>query len=296
MLGPRTYAAGGLDLGGEWSIQFDEHIGVKYYALVSGAAWLAVEGQHDPVRLEAGDCVLLPNGRRFIVARDLAFKATRFAEIPESEWKDGMATLNGGGDATMLAGHFGFSGAHVTMLLGQMPAIVSLREEQDKAGLRWVLERMRRELSESRPAASFVVQQLAHLMLVQVLRLYLSCHVGRGVGWLFALSDSRIAPTIHAIHANPGTSWTLPALARTAGMSRSKFALRFKNVTGYSPIEYLTHWRMLLAGDRLRRGGEPVSVIALSLGYESEAAFSTAFRRVMGVSPRKYSVQDSQSP
>jgi AraC-like DNA-binding protein len=93
---------------------------------------------------------------------------------------------------------------------------------------------------------------------------------------------------ISAMHADPGHPWTLQTLAARAGMSRSSFALKFKATVGKAPMEYLAYWRMLLAGDRLANAGDPVSVIALSLGYESESAFSTAFKRVMGCSPRQY--------
>lgn len=291
VLRPHTYVAGGFDLGGDWSIQFEKHGGVKYYALASGSAWLAVDGESDPVELAPGDCVLLPNGRRFVIARDLGFEPIRFAELRQSDWIGGVATVNGGGDATLLAGHFDYAGPQADMLLGAMPPIVRLRDEAEKAGVRWVLERMRQELVGSQPGAGLVVQHLAHLMLVQALRLYLSQGAGRGVGWLFALGDPRIAAAIGALHADPGAPWSLPALASAAGMSRSKFAARFKALSGSPPMEYLTRWRMLLALDRLTRGAEPVSVIALSLGYASEAAFSTAFKRVTGYAPRRYAGQ-----
>ncbi|CAO3429871.1 Transcriptional regulator, AraC family [Azospirillum endophyticum] len=295
LLRPHTYVVGGFDLGGEWSIQFEEHSGVKYYALVSGSAWLMIEGEQDPRRLEAGDCILLPNGRRFVIAKNLATKSIRFAELPKSDWDEGIVTLNGGGDTMMLGGHFDYSGPHTAMLLGTMPAVIGLRDENDKAGLLWTLERMRQELYGSQPGATLVVRHLAHLLLVQALRLYLSHGIGRGVGWLFALGDPKIAAAVEAIHANPGARWTLPALAEQAGMSRSKFAARFKAVSGLSPIDYLKRWRMLLACDRLTKRKEPISMIALSLGYESEAAFSTAFKRVMGCAPRKYAQQADET-
>ena len=91
------------------------------------------------------------------------------------------------------------------------------------------------------------------------------------------------------MHGDPAHRWTLQELAKRAGMSRSTFALKFKETVGASPMEYLTRWRMLLAGDRLTNSTDPISAIALSLGYESESAFSTAFKRVMGCSPRQYS-------
>jgi AraC-like DNA-binding protein len=90
------------------------------------------------------------------------------------------------------------------------------------------------------------------------------------------------------MHADPARRWTLNALASHAGMSRSSFALKFKQTVGQAPMEYLTRWRMLLAGDRLAHSDEPIAAIALSLGYESESAFSTAFKRVMGRAPRQY--------
>lgn len=292
LLTPKTYIAGGFDCGGKWALQFEKHSGLKYFALVSGSAWLAVDSGQGPIRLEAGDCVLLPNGRRFLIAQDLAFEPVGIATLPEEDWNGGIATVNGGGETTMLGGHFGFAGEHVDILLGSMPAIIRLRDEDDKEGLRWALDRMRQELFRAQPGARLVVQHLAHLMLVQALRLYLAHGVGSGVGWLFALSDERIAAAIGAIHTSPGSKWTLPKLAQKAGMSRSRFALRFKSISGASPIEYLTRWRMMIACHRLTSGTESVSRIALSLGYESEAAFSTAFRRLIGCSPRRYSLKN----
>ncbi|PLR36538.1 AraC family transcriptional regulator [Chimaeribacter coloradensis] len=291
LLKPETCIAGGFDFGGKWALQFEKHAGLKYFALVSGSAWIAVDSGQAPVRLEAGDCVLLPNGRRFLIAQDLAAVPVSITTLPEEDWNGGIATVNGGGETTMLGGHFGFAGEHINILLGSMPAIIRLRDEDDKEGLRWALERMRQELFGDQPGARLVIQHLAHLMLVQALRLYLAHGMGNGAGWLFALSDERIAAAISAIHTSPGSRWTLPALAQKAGMSRSRFALRFKSISGASPIEYLTRWRMMLACDRLTRGTESVSRIALSLGYESEAAFSTAFRRLIGCSPRRYALK-----
>jgi AraC-like DNA-binding protein len=93
---------------------------------------------------------------------------------------------------------------------------------------------------------------------------------------------------ITCIHDDPGHPWTLQELAERVGMSRSIFALRFKETVGATPMEYLTRWRMMLAGDRLKNSGDSLSAIASSLGYESESAFGKAFRRIMGCSPRQY--------
>ncbi len=288
LLKPQTYIAGGFDLRDRWSIAFEPHTGIKCYALLSGSCWVVLEGLAEAVRLNAGDCVLLPNGRRFCLTNDLALQPTPFGELHPFEWRGGIATLNGGGETSILGGHFAFGGAHADMLLGAMPPVAHLREDRDKMNLRWALERMLQELVEAQPGGVLVAQHLAHMMLVQALRLYLSGLAGRHVGWLFALADPQLAAAIGAIHAEPGTRWTLPMLADKAGMSRSGFARAFGTTVGNSPIEYLTRWRMLLAGTRLTDGNQPVAAIAVSLGYNSESAFSTAFRRVMGCSPREY--------
>ena len=197
-------------------------------------------------------------------------------------------TVNGGGDCLVVGGHFALTGDHAGMLLGILPPIVHLRKESDKAAMRWSLERMRQELREGQPGGFLMAQHLAHLMLLQALRLHLAEGSGASVGWLFALGDKHISAAIGAIHEAPAHRWTLQALAERAGMSRSTFALRFKETVGASPMEYLTRWRMLLAGDKLTNSSEPVSVLARSLGYKSESAFSTAFKQVMGCSPRQY--------
>ena len=289
LLKPHTYVAGGFELGGDWSVQFDAHTGLKCYAIVAGACWLAVVGVAEPVRLTMGDCFLLPTGQPFRLAKDLELEPVPFQVVLSGEWRGGVAVLNGGGDTMILGGHFAFRGGHGDILLGAMPPVVHLRKDADKAALRWALERMRLELLETQPGGVLVAQHLAHMMLVQALRLYLAEEAGRSVGWLCALGDPKLAAAIGAMHAQPGARWTVQALAERAGMSRSSFAQSFKAAVGSSPMDYLTRWRMLLAGDRLAAGAEPVSVVALSLGYESESAFSTAFKRVMGCAPRRYS-------
>ena len=188
-----------------------------------------------------------------------------------------------------VGGYFAFTGKHAGILLGVLPPIVHIRKESDKAALRWSLERMMQELREPQPGGFLVAQHLAYMMLVQALRLHLAEGLRGGVGWLFALADKQMSAAINAMHDDPAHRWTLQELAKRAGMSRSTFALKFKQTVGASPMEYLTRWRMLLAGDRLTNSSDPISVIALSLGYESESAFSTAFKRVMGCSPRQYS-------
>jgi AraC-like DNA-binding protein len=289
LLKPRSYTVGGFDLGGDWSIRFGQHEGVKCYALVSGQCWLAVEGIPEPVRVRAGDCFLLPTGRPFRLASDLDLTPTDAQELFQFPLDGVIRTYKGGGDCFGVGGHFAFSGKHAGILLGVLSPIVHIRKEADKAAMRWSLERMMQELREPQPGSFLVAQQLAYMLLVQTLRLHMAEGLKGGVGWLFALADKQMSAAITSMHDDPAHGWTIQELAERAGMSRSTFALKFKQTVGKSPIEYLTRWRMLLAGDKLTNSGDPISVIALALGYESESAFSTAFKRVMGCSPRQYS-------
>jgi len=126
------------------------------------------------------------------------------------------------------------------------------------------------------------------MMLVQALRLRLAEGLKGKVGWLFALSDKQMSAAITSMHNEPAHDWTVEELARRGGMSRSTFALRFHQMVGVSPIEYLTRWRMLLAGDRMANTNDSISEIAQSLGYESASAFTKTFKKVMGCSPREY--------
>ena len=275
-------------MGGEWSVGFPQHEGIKCYAIVSGECWLALDGVPEAVRLRSGDCFLLPRGRPFHLTNDLALQPIDARVLFSLPMNGAIRSCNGGGDCFGVGGHFGLTGGPADILLGALPPIVHIQKESDKAAMRWSLERMRQELLEPQPGGFLVAQQLAYVILVQALRLHLAEGLSDGVGWLFALADKQMSAAMHAMHDDPAHSWTLQELAERAGMSRSVFALKFKKTVGTSPIEYLTRWRMLLAGDRLVNTSDPVSTISISLGYESESAFSTAFKRVMGCSPRQH--------
>jgi AraC-like DNA-binding protein len=289
LLKPRSYSSGGFDVGGELSLQFPRHEGIKCYAVISGHGWLSMEGVPDPVRLKTGDCFLLPSGRPFRLATDLTLTPIDALTFFANKRRGSIQSFNGGGDCFIAGGHFVLAGNHASILLGVLPPIVHIRKESDKAAMRWSLERMRQELLDPQPGGFLVAQQLAYMMLVQALRLHLAEGSRGGVGWLFALADRQMSAAISSMHDDPAHGWTIQKLAERAGMSRSTFALKFKETVGKSPMEYLTRWRMLLAADKLENSSDPISVIALSLGYESESAFSTAFKRVMGCSPRQYS-------
>jgi len=289
LLKPRSYVSGGFGVNGDMAIQWPKHSGIKCYAILSGQCWLTVEGVVEAVQLTAGDCFLLPRGLPFCLATDRSIPPVDFQTLRASGWWEGAVANKEVCGRYIVGGHFLLTGMHADILLKSLPPIVHIRKESDKAAMRWSLERMREELRDPQPGGSLITQQLAYVMLVQALRLHLADGARGGVGWLFALADKQMSAAITCMHENPGHPWTLQSLAKQAGMSRSVFAERFKDLVGTTPMEYLTRWRMLLAGDRLHALDESISVISTSLGYESESAFGKAFKRVMGCSPRQYS-------
>lgn len=289
LLKPRNYLSAGLDAGGAWAIQFpDQEDGIKTGAVVRGQCWLSVEGEPKPVHLVAGDCFLLPSGRPFRLATDLSLRPVAASAIFGAPRPGSIATHNGGGDFSLVSNRFALTGGPAGHLMRMLPPIVHVREPVGQAVLRWSVEQMMAGLRNPQPGSVLIIEHLAQMMLVQALRLHLSQSSASGVGWLFALADPQMNAVLTAIHEDPAQRWTLHSLARRAGMSRSGFAVRFKEAVGATPMDYLVKWRMLIAAARLRETSTPVAAIAPSVGYQSEAAFSTAFRRVMGCSPRHY--------
>ncbi|WP_028535647.1 AraC family transcriptional regulator [Paludibacterium yongneupense] len=289
LLKPRHYLAGGMDLGANVSLHFGRHEGIKCYSVVYGDCWISLDDDSPAVHLMAGDSFLLLHGRAFCLSTDLdtpPVDAIPFLSTIRRE--NGVARIGGGGRCSIVGGFFTFEGSDARSLFTQFPPIVALQSDADKNAMRASIESMREELKAQQPGVDLVVQNLAYLMLIQALRRHLSDQRPPCAGWLFALSDPVMKHAISAMHQLPDQAWTVEKLARHVGMSRSVFAQRFKERVGTSPIEYLTEWRMRLAEDRLKNTHDSLGEIALSLGYESESAFSTAFKRVMGSSPRKH--------
>jgi AraC-like DNA-binding protein len=296
LLKPRNYMSAGLDAGGAWAIQFPEQgLGIKTGAVVSGHCWLMVEDM-EPVRLNEGDCFLLASGKSFWLGSDLSVPAAQASSIFWKSRNGGIVTHNGGGDCFIVSSRFALDGSDAGRLRRMLPPVVHIRGRPETAALRWPVERTMQELREPRAGGLLVLQQLAQMMLVEALRLHMAQGGEQGggranggeAGWLSALSDRQIGAAMTAIHADPSRRWTLQELAAKAGMSRSTFALKFRDMVGETPMDYLTRWRMLLAADRLSRTSDPISQICISLGYESESAFSNAFKKTMGCAPRQY--------
>jgi AraC-like DNA-binding protein len=309
LLKPRNYMSAGFDAAGPWAIRFANQANtIKCGTVVSGQCYVSVEDLAGPVLLTSGNSFVLPRGRTFFLASDPECPPVDAPLVFAKAQSGGIVQHNGGGECFIVSSRFVLSGPHADLLLASLPPIVRIESDQNESSLRWLVERMMQELSNPQPGGFLVLQHLAHTVLVQALRLHLSNaqqasgqsdRTGQNVpdipDWFAALSDKQIATAIACIHGDPAHPWTLKELARHAGMSRSAFAARFRDVVAVPPMAYLTRWRMLLAGDRLTHSGLPISEIALSVGYESESAFSTAFKRVMGCAPRRFTKKTETS-
>ena len=280
--------SGGFEWGGEWCLGFGRHQEIRVYAVVSGECWLTMEGMPEPIRGRPGDCLLLPSGRPFRVGNNLALRPVDASTLAAGGNRGRVTIHNGGGDFLGIGCNFKLAKEHAGVLSVVLPPVVHIHRESDKALLRWCIEQMQEEMRGPQPGSSLVVQQLATMLLVQALRLHLA-EGSRDAGWLCALADPQMRVAISAMHDDPGQRWTVQSLARRTGMSRTAFAVKFKRIVGQPPLDYLMRWRMLRAADQLTHTNASIATVAQSLGYGSESAFSTAFKRTMGCSPRKYS-------
>jgi AraC-like DNA-binding protein len=284
----RLYAS--FDTAGAWSLFFPPYHGIKFAAVLQGECWGRVDGMAQPVHLQEGDCFLLNRGSGITLSTDPSLPPQDSSAVLEAIEREGVAIHNGGGEVLLIGVFFSFPNDHAARLLDGLPRFVSSPRASPQADiLRWSLEQLKGELHAPLPGGMLVSNHLLHLMLVQMLRLHLTNSSSDfPAGWFAALSDRQISAAISAMHNEPGRHWSLDDLARIAGLSRTIFAQRFKEIVGETAMGYLMRWRMLMAMNRLRGTSESVASIAYALGYESESAFCTAFKRTASCSPIQY--------
>ncbi|MCG6857834.1 MAG: AraC family transcriptional regulator [Salaquimonas sp.] len=283
----KSHLSGGITAGGDWAIRFAPPQAIKFGVLQSGSCWHQVEGCGPPVRLAQGDVFVVNGLHPLRLASDPAVEPID-ADTAFANTEDGMAILGCGDTLRLLGGHVELDPTGYALLSGELPPFIHIGAATQQAGiLAWLLDRLIDETVHARPGRSAITRPLAQLLFVHVLRE----HIERGgveKGWLRAAGDARIAPAMSLMHADPARNWRLAELARAVGMSRSSFAERFRSVCGMPPLSYLTLWRMRLAEGALRDGAPSLSALSASLGYASESAFSTAFKRIVGMAPSHY--------
>ncbi len=296
LLKPQSYITAGFDAGGRWALLLDDLGGrIKCYTLLKGCCWLSVDGHDTSVHLTEGDCFVLPSGRNAVIASDLETEPMRASDVLDPNRSGEVVTYNGGGSAYLVGTRFEVNGRHADGLLRTLPPLLQVRASNEQTKLRLLLDLMMQECHEKRPGAFLVMQHLSHMVLTETLRLYMAENSRHEVSWLAALADPQLCAAITAMHSDPAFAWSLSRLAAKANMSRAAFAKAFRERVGETPISYVTRWRMTLAAEMLIRGKSNLADVADKVGYTSEHAFNTAFRRIMGCSPRRYARQERQA-
>jgi AraC-like DNA-binding protein len=248
------------------------------------------------VPLATGDCYVILDGSSYVLG-DHPRSPTEncFDLVPRLV--NGAVSVGGGGTvATVVTGWFVYDELGARPLMALLPRVLHTRVDGYRTEiLKAALALLAQETERPGLGSGVVVSGLADILFVQAIRSHLTDAGEDDVGWLAALSDRRIGAAMRALHAGPAEPWTVEKLASVANMSRSAFAARFKARLGEAPLEYLTRWRMFRAGVLLRRTERSLSEIANQVGYESDAALSKAFHRVVGMAPGAFRKQTTEA-
>jgi AraC-like DNA-binding protein len=284
----QSLLTGGFSAGGAWAMRFPAPDKIKFFAVVHGSCWVRLEGHDQPVRFGTGDVGLLSAPRWSILSSDLETEPVDAMDIFARAGRS-VAQLGDGTDFAHIGGHVLLDPVSGPLLREVLPPWIHIRASSPQAAVfGWLLDQLVAERSALQPGMQLASAQLSQLLFIQILRAHLATSGPLDAGWLRALSDARIAPALRLMHDDPARSWHLDDLAKACAMSRTTFAYHFKILAGVAPLTYLTNWRMRLAERALSDDVSSVSVVARTLGYASDSAFSHAFKRVTGRSPKAY--------
>jgi len=263
---------------------------IEYHLIARGACWGHAVGQ-EPIRLREGDLLVFPQGDAHVLSSapgmraspDMSMFARSRAPLPL------VYELGGGGpdQARVVCCFLGCDDRPFNPLLAALPAVIHLPAAGSGAPGGWLATLLSIAVTESgsgRPGSENVLARLSELMFVEMLRQHLETLPAEQTGWLAGLRDPVVGRALGALHGDPRERWTVEGLARAAGVSRSVLAERFAEMVGQTPMQYLALWRMQLASGLLAAGGQ-VAAVADAVGYESEAAFSRAFKKLVGQAP-----------
>ena len=261
---------------------------VIFHLITEGECHVELDGQ-PPVRLCAGDAVIFPQGDAHRMGSEPGLVPATGARLHEVLSRRPRTLAYGGGGATtrLVCGYMACDARLAGLLLAGLPPLVRVNVRGSNAGM-WLEASVRYALAEARsprPGGAGVLAKLAEVLFIEVLRLHMNEQGAGRKGWLAGVGDRIVGAALNALHGRPAHAWTLEELARTAHTSRSVLAERFQELVGTSPIQYLTQWRMLLAANLLARSNAPLARIAEDVGYQTDTAFSRAFRREYGAPP-----------
>lgn len=274
---------------GRWSVRRSEYGQPFYCVILDGSCRLAVDGR-EPMTLRERDFVLIPSACGFTMSglepatsgnMDPSTIALLHGEI-----RHGIQS--GPADVRLLIGHCAFGSPDAALLVSLLPQLVHVRGENR---LTTLVQLVRDESRELRPARDVVLARLLEVLLIEALRSMTGMAASSGL--LRGLADARLAVAIRQMHESPTRAWTVTQLAKEAALSRSAFFERFRRAVGVTPMEYLLAWRMALAKNLLRRKEGGVAEVAQRVGYSSASTFSVAFTRHVGLPPARYAREQS---
>jgi AraC-like DNA-binding protein len=277
------------ELSAPWGITFEARACAAFHVVDRGSCWMRLPGQ-EPLALRGGDLVLLPHGDEHTLS-DTPRGRGRVVDFKDHPGVCGPQVCWGGGGVktSLVCGEIHVEEEESRPVRSQLPGVMLIRGGEGRAS-EWMqptLKFLASEAGSARTGSYAVITRLVELLFMQALRDWVEGGAPLARGWLAGLRDPSVARALALIHRTPGHAWTVESLARGAGLSRSAFAERFTSAVGEAPLGYLTRWRMQRAAAWLRtERTASMSEIAGRVGYDSEAAFSRAFKRVVGVPPR----------
>ena len=275
-----------------------DHV-MEYHMIAKGSGWAAVDGL-SPVRLQAGDIVVFPQGDRHVISSAPGVEADRSErELPFAQpnqprpmpisFHEGVVDVGAmpvdSADAIAVCGFLGCDLRPFNPLISALPRILHLAASRAGSWVGHVIDQAVVESNERRPGGDAVLERLSEMMFVDAARRYLDSLPENSVGWLAGLRERFVGKALALMHERPEHEWSVDDLAREVGLSRSALHERFVQYLGQPPMQYLASWRIQLGARLLRESSRVVADIALEVGYDSEAAFARAFKRIVGLPP-----------
>jgi AraC-like DNA-binding protein len=275
-----------------WGFAVDAPAFASFHYVARGRCWLEVAGTPGQLALATGDLVILPHGDRHVVRDDPRTVATLLEQMVATGEMDSWGNLRAGGrgpETVLVCGTFQSEERRSNPVIRTLPRVVHVRRaRQAGAWLRTALDYLAEEAGSKRPGATTVMSRLADIIFIEAVRAHFASAESRREGLGAALVDPRIGAALTAVQRDLERAWDLPSLAKTAGMSRTAFALAFRKLVGEAPLRYVTARRIEKAKSLLRESRASVAEVAESVGYETEVGFHRAFKRLTNVSPTTY--------
>jgi AraC-like DNA-binding protein len=278
-------------LAAPWALRMPAQSSARFHFVGAGSCFLR-DPSGEWIELGPGDALLVPRGAEHVLASapDVPPKPIGRFEVTPLCGNIFDVSCKGGGDKTLLfCGSMRFNIDNLHPLLALMPEVMRAHDLlKEEPSVPHLLEAMLREAAVDRVGSGAMLARLADVLAATIVRAWVERGCGDSSGWMAAVKDPKLGRVLAAIHLEPGRDWTVEALARIMGASRSGFAQRFADIVGETPAKYVGRVRMYQARQWLTRDRAMISVVARRLGYDSEASFSRAFKRVLGVAPSHF--------